>query len=409
MTYTKYEELQRIKEQHPTLSPFVILKLSMICKGVVLTEAALNKVQEPMYCFGSLEPFGISFAGRTNNKVMPGSILLRDASNVYINYGEAYENPYIVDWDQEQNLFLLKDGDLIVDVVDFIPRPAFYGKTTSKGTPMEQIAEVRAQKLIMNAYQKCRLWEKGGQCAFCAFFTGQHIQGEVDCDDIYETVKEALKEPGRFSEIYLSGGTDFGGDEPFQEEIERYIRVLQSIGKNFSGRFSSQLMSPAYKKPDLQRIYDNTGVTSYCPNIEVWDERLYPLMCPGKDKWIGRKEWIKRTIDAVEVFGRGKVCTQVVAGVELAKPHGFKTEDEALNSNFEACEFFSKNGVIFLGTIWRPHKKTKLGYQPMASLDYYVRLTEGLYNIRKEYNLLNTNDNYKHCGNHPDSDQERLD
>lgn len=409
MNLMKYNELQRAKADYPDMSPFVLLKLSMICNGVILTDQALSKVQEPMYCFGKLEPFGISFSGRTNDRVMPGSILLRDASNVYINYGEAYDNPYVVDWDPDSQHFLLKENDTVVEIIDFVPRPAFYGKTTSNGTPMEQIAEVRAQKLIINAYQRCRLWEKGDQCAFCAFFTGQHIKEKVDCEDIHETVREALKEPGRFSEIYLSGGIDFGGEVPFEEEIARYIRALQAIGRNFSGRFSSQLMAPAYKKKDLQRIYNETGITSYCPNIEIWDKKLFSLICPGKEKWIGREEWIKRTIDAVDVFGPGKVCTQAVAGVEMAQPYGFDNLEKALDSNFEACEFFAKNGVVYLSTIWRPHRGTKLGYQMMPPLEYYIRLTEGLYKIRRAYGLVTTNDNYKHCGNHPDSDQERLD
>ena len=109
------------------------------------------------------------------------------------------------------------------------------------------------------------------------------------------------------------------------------------------------------------------------------------------------------------VFGRGKVCTQVVAGVELAAEHSFSDPEEALASNFQACEFFAEHGVQFLVTIWRPHRATRLGCRPMAPLDYYVRLAEGVHAIRKAHGLRNTNDNYKHCGNHPDSDLERLD
>ena len=86
---------------------------------------------------------------------------------------------------------------------------------------MEAVAEARAQKLILTAYQKCRLWEGGKQCHFCAFFTGGHSMGEVDCEDVYETVREAIKEPGRFSEIYLSGGTDFGGGPPLSRDGQR--------------------------------------------------------------------------------------------------------------------------------------------------------------------------------------------
>lgn len=409
MEQTKSEQLEQAYLSYPRLSPFVVLKLSMILHGVVLLPGALRQVQIPLYSFGKAEPFGIHFAGREANFAMPGAILLRDASTVYINYGEAYENPYRVDWDEANCQFVLLDGETYVDTVDFTPRPAFFGEKTSRGTPMEAVADVRAQKLILTAYQHCRFWEQGDQCRFCAFFTDGRIPGAVDCEDIFETVREAIREPGRFTEVYLSGGSDFSGDPPFSQEIDRYIRALQAIGRNFAGRFPCQLMAPAYKKQDLQRLYDQTGVTAYCPNIEVWDKTLFRQLCPGKDKWIGREEWIRRTLDAVEVFGPGKVYTQVVAGAELARPLGFDSIDKALASNFEACAFFAAHGVIFHSTIWRPHRSSRLGVQPMPSLDYYLRLTQGLHEIRKSYGLHTTNDSYKRCGNHPDGDQERLD
>lgn len=406
MTKTKQEELAEIEVRHPNVSPFVLRKLSMIRYGVKLTATAQKQIQGTAFSFGSQNAFDIRF-NRDGAMDMPGPILLRDGSFVYINYGDPYETPYLLDW--EDGLFLLKEGETAIDVVTFVPRPAFYGKCTSRGVPMSSVADVRAQKLILNAYQRCRLWEGGHQCAFCAFFTGGHAVDEVNCEDVYETIREAVNEPGRFSEISLSGGTDFSGEVPFSVEIQRYIQVLQAIGRNFSGRFPCQLMSPAYPKADLQRIYNETGITSYAPNIEVWGEELFREVCPGKEKWVGYKEWIRRTLDAVEVFGRGKVCTQVVAGVELAAEHGFSDMERALASHFEACEFFAAHGVNYLSTVWRPHKATRLGYRPMAPLEYYVRLAEGLHRIRHAYGLHNTNDDYKHCGNHPDSDLERLD
>lgn len=244
---------------------------------------------------------------------------------------------------------------------------------------------------------------------FLRVFHRRHSTGAVNCQDIYETVREAVREPGRFSEIYLSGGSDFGGDPPFETEVERYIQVLQAIGRNFSGRFPSQLMAPAYPKKQLKRIYDQTGVTSYCPNIEVWDENIFRHLCPGKEKWIGHKEWVRRTLDAVEIFGRGQVCTQVIGGVELAKPYGFSSLEEALESNFQACDFFARHGVSYLSVIWHPHKASRLGFQPVPPLEYYIRLAKGLHEIRRSYGLVSTNDDYKRCGNHPDSDLERLD
>lgn len=409
MTLTKWEELARARADHPDLSPFMLLKLSMLRYGVVLSPGALEQLQGPLYSFGKVEPFGISFAGRSPQLAMPGPILLRDASFVYINYGESFEDPYQVDWCREQEAFLLKEGEATLDRVDFVPRPAFFGKQTSRGTPMEALADVRGQKLILNAFQRCRLWEGGDQCRFCAFFTGGRKLGEVNCQDIYETVREAIQESGRFSELYLSGGTDFGGQPPFEAEVERYIRVLQAIGRNFNGRFSSQLMAPAYSKAQLKRLYQETGLTSYCPNIEVWDKEIFKALCPGKERWVGHDEWVRRTLDAVEIFGKGQVYTQVVGGAELASPFGFSSVEEALESNFEACDYFARHGVIYLSVVWRPHRASGLGLQPMAPLDYYIRLAKGLHEIRREYGLRSTNDDYRRCGNHPDSDLERLD
>ena len=89
----KRAEWEKACREYPDLSPFVLLKMSMVWHGAVLTEAALDRLQEPDYCFGKLEPFGISFGGRPADKVMPGGILLRDATFVYINYGENYRDP----------------------------------------------------------------------------------------------------------------------------------------------------------------------------------------------------------------------------------------------------------------------------------------------------------------------------
>jgi hypothetical protein len=230
----------------------------------------------------------------------------------------------------------------------------------------------------------------------------------VNAEDIHETVKEAMKERGRFSEIQLSGGMDYGGEEPFDDEVDRYIRVLRAVGRNFRGRFSSQLMAPAYTKKQLKRLHDETGLTSYCPNIEVWDEEKSNWLCPGKNRVVGRSEWIKRTLDAVEIFGKGFVSTQIVAGAELAAPYGFKSVDEALASNFQACEFYAKHGVAFISAIWRPHGASALGKQPMQPLDYYIRLARGLREIRKGYGVSVDNEDYKRCGNHPDMDLERI-
>lgn len=415
MSRNKDLGVEELTINYPDVPKFIILKLDVQRRGLQLTEKALDALQSPQYCFGRSN----IIYGRDDNsrKSSPGPLILRDGTSVLVFAGVHFDDPYIVDY-IDGKFFIFDDGRQI-DEVDFTPRPDYYGKKTSRGVPMESIASARPQRLDISPYRYCHFWDTGDQCKYCAFFTDLEEQRQladekfpkvVDSEDIYETVREALKEPGRISQINLTAGADYSGEPAYENEVNRYIKVLQAIGRNFkSRRFPSQLIAPAYTKKQIKRIYDETGLSSYCPDIEVWDEKLFKWICPGKEKWLGRNYWIKSALDAVEIFGKGNVYTNFVAGVELAKPYGFKTIDEALKSNFDACEFFAKHGVIYLSLVWRPWKSSKFAGQKQVPLEYYVRLVKGLHDIRKANGLTSDNDDYKHCGNHGDSDLERID
>ena len=432
MGETKTQEWRRLCAEYPDMSPFVLLKISMVWHGARLSAAALARLQAPDYRFASDEPFEIAFTGRTEaddeapRPVMPGGVLLRDATYVYINWGETYDDPYVIDYDPAAGEFTLRepacgtiaaDGDAapadaregLVDVIGFTPRPALYDFMTSAGTPADALADARAQKLILTAYRRCEFWREGRQCRFCALFTRRGVDPEVPCAEIAEVVRAALAEPGRYSQLYVSGGSDMGGEPAFSREQDRYGRVLAAMGETFSGRFACQLMAPAYDADALARIVGQTGVTSYSPNLEVWGAEQFGRLCPGKQAHVGYDEWLRRTADAVGVLGRGNVYTQLVGGAELAGEGAVPSVDDALARNAEACEWFAERGVTCLSVIWRPHRRSVLGWVPMPPIDYYVRLAREFHAVRARHGLVAFEDDYKACGNHPDSDLERCD
>jgi hypothetical protein len=80
-----------------------------------------------------------------------------------------------------------------------------------------------------------------------------------------------------------------------------------------------------------------------------------------------------------------------------------------LESNFEGCEFFAKHGISMLSIVWRPGVGSRFEGQKQPPLEYYVRLVAGLHEIKQTYGLTVDNDDFKHCGNHGDSDLNRLD
>ena len=58
--------------------------------------------------------------------------------------------------------------------------------------------------------------------------------------------------------------------------------------------------------------------------------------------------------------------------------------------------------------VWVVRPKSYFNDQNNASLDYYVRLARGLQALRLKYDLAMDFDDYRRCGNHPDSDLLRL-
>ena len=64
-------------------------------------------------------------------------------------------------------------------------------------------------------------------------------------------------------------------------------------------------MVQAFEYSDVKRLHES-GFDIYHPNFEVWDEKLFPRVCPGKERFIGRDGWISRVVESAEIFGPAK-------------------------------------------------------------------------------------------------------
>ena len=63
MIQTKREEWEQACSDYPELSPFTLLKLSMVRYGAVLSPNALSRLQDPFYSFGKAEPLASALKG----------------------------------------------------------------------------------------------------------------------------------------------------------------------------------------------------------------------------------------------------------------------------------------------------------------------------------------------------------
>jgi len=398
-------------EKYPEMPKFIILKIDIQRRGIHYSKEALSVFNKDLY-----QVRGAALFGSRDSKLtpLPESLVLRDGTTVLTDPAPIESKPYIVDYINGK--LVITDQGKILEEVDYWYKPDFYNKNTLKGTPMQHIVTARPQRLQVMPSSYCHFWNNDKGCKYCDIVNNfKHqkselgVQTKLDPIEVAEVIKEALKQPGRFSSICLTAGSDTRGEEPFDEEVNYYIEILNAIGENFkTKKFPSQLIGTAFNERQLRRLYDETGLTSYTSDIEVLNEELFNWICPGKAEWVGYKQWKDRLIKAVDIFGRGNVNTGIVAGVELAKPYGFTNEEVALKAVLDEAEDLAIHGVATVYVVWIPRPESAFHDQRNASLEYYVRLAIGLDNIRRKYNLGIDFDDYRRCGNHPDGDLSRI-
>lgn len=393
-------------EKYPDFSKFIILKMDMQRRGYVISDKAMQLIkQRGIY---QLRERTLS---REENGNYPISFLLRDGTSVITRPSRhsKEENSYKIDTIDEK--FIVSFDGVWIDEIFPWEKPNFSDKYTSSGTPMWHIANARPQRLDINPFQYCEFWKSMDGCKFCA---GQGTYAHsikplrLSVQDIEETVAEALNEKGRYTSILLTGGSIVGGKNRFDNEVNIYIEILKRIGKQFGNRrFPSQLIGTAYDKNQIKKLYEETGLMFYTSDIEVLNSDLFRWICPGKSKYVGYDTWKERLFYAVEIFGKGYVSTGIVAGVEMAKPYGYMNEEQALESTLKEAEVFFRNGVSVVSCVWRIAADSFFSEQTGPTLDFYIRLTRELNLMRKKYIPNFGLDDYRRCGNHPDTDLGR--
>ncbi|MFC2047654.1 radical SAM protein, partial [Chloroflexota bacterium] len=184
--------------------------------------------------------------------------------------------------------------------------------------------------------------------------------------------------------IYMGGGTITHGLKG-ESDTDFYLKYINAIKKAIGNRYELALGIEAKTKEDNKRLHD-AGVNVVCQDIEVWDKRLYPIICPGKAKIVGdRDEWVKRLVEAVDIFGEGHVITALVGGIEMAQPYGFKDIDSAVNSTTEGIDYLLSHGVHPELFVWAIEPGSALAGHPPIPLEYYIRVNQNFVKLWKKY------------------------
>ena len=168
-----------------------------------------------------------------------------------------------------------------------------------------------------------------------------------------------------------------------EQEVERFLPVVETCRRAVGNRLTVTCGSGAVDRVHSQRLKE-AGADSCCYNLEVWDPKTFAAVLPGKSRYVGRERWIEGLLGAVEVFGKGRVASAFVAGIELLPPSPCMTPDEMRASIREGAAFLMDNGIVPLysplwpvtGTAYRLDQ----GLQPAV----YLQVEMDVYRLRAE-------------------------
>lgn len=302
-------------------------------------------------------------------------------------------SPYTVKYTESGPALFLGQNNL--GSVDFPPIPEYYAHQTRSGKLPGEVAPVIewGYLIYLTIFRNCQYFGKDEECAFCDINhnyrqqrqQGRPYTGVKSLEDILEVLSWIDAEDSVAKVYTITGGsvvTDLKG----KSEVDFYLEYARGIEEKFPGRWMGKVVTQAWEKKDLIEL-KNAGIQVYHPNYEVWDANLFSKLCPGKERFVGRDVWIKRILDSVDVFGPSHVIPNFVGGVELSRPHGFATVEEAVRSTAEGLDYFMKHGVVPRFTAWCPEPNTTLGTQPGPPLEYFALLLTRWKEIFEKYNL----------------------
>jgi hypothetical protein len=394
-------DIELLTGRYPDIPIEVIVKEDLLRSGMAWDRCALEiaaRFKIKAYFICSFDMISIDEMGQEEHLRAPEEIRMRGGpfsfrpTIVSVRLNPA--SPYRVESDGDT--LVLKLGSQTIAEVELQKSPDYYRRKLASGKPVQDIAPTIewGYLLYLTAFRLCQYFGAQEECRFCDI--NENYRQQKQAGKPYTSVKsveeiiealEIISSMDSDSKAYTVTGGSITGLLEGKSEIDFYVRYPEAIEQCWPGRWIGKVVSQALPRDQVQRLKD-AGVHVYHPNFEIWDKHLFELYCPGKARYIGRDEWIRRILDAADVFGPERVIPNFVAGVEMAAPAGFESIDEAIDSTAEGLDFFMSRGVSPRFTTWCPEPLSILGKQRQgAPLEYHVRLLQVYRDLRLKYKL----------------------
>jgi radical SAM protein (TIGR04043 family) len=316
------------------------LKAALLCQGI---NSGMKTIESERR--GGAGPAGICYEICDTIVNLPTNERITDSSPFKLNDDAGLKIEF------EEESFLIKP----------IPKPNYYSKNASDGTPMKKIALLHGRDcLATTLYQGCVLIAKGEGCGFCAIKTslqnGKTILKKTP-EQLAETAAESIGDGVKH--VTITTGTPSLRDHGASILAETVSHLKETLDLPIH----VQLSPP--KNGFLEIIFD-AGADTIGIHIETFDREVLERVCPGKTEF----DYKSSFESAISLFGENQVSSFVIGGL-----------GEDINAMRLGFEELAHQGVIPFLVPFRPLQGTRLElhYPPDP---HYMRK---LYVILSEY------------------------
>jgi len=256
------------------------------------------------------------------------------------------ESPYTLHR-ADARYWIHRDGDR-VSPVDLSPKPAWYERKTTSGTPMRRIGSLQGTYLGVYPAKVCEYWTEDTKtnCKFCSvgLNLGVDDADEKSVEEVMEVVWAALDESDityiDFNTGHYSGHTFLYILQPYILETKKRTDILIGI------------QTPPH--PDLTRFkrLKEMGVNrvSFC--FEIYDRERFAEVCPGKHREYGLDTYLEAMDYCATLGNTGSPLEPWVANGEIIA--GLEPPE----SSIAAIDRITGAGAIPTVCVFRPLQGT---------------------------------------------------
>ncbi len=333
---------------------YLELKAELLVNGVNATPQALKEVGSK-YKEQNHGLFGWDFENH-QDLALPDDFALPDGT--IVQFRKNSHSSYLVDLVDSK--LILSDGKAPICTVAWLPRPSFYNKSTVSGNKMVKIGQIGGEDCLFFCYQNyCSHFSRNEQCLFCNLVetstTYNQVLKKKETEDIGEVARAAFSE-GTVKHILLTGGC-FN----HQKEIELVSGIVESIREHTGlNRVPGTILPSPAKTMDEIKRYHASGIGAIGFSMEIWDEKLYKAVCPGKSSDVSHDMFVDSIRNAVDVFGEGNVYGVLVMGLEPRETF------------LEGVKTLAGIGANIVPFVWSPNPGSKLAGHRAPTSKWYV-------------------------------------